>query len=333
MAREPEERYASVEDLARDLHAFLESRRGRRGGSPRRAKQSGGHERRRSCSPRRASPRAASSARSTAPAADALRYGVVRAQPRAPRAALPARDREPRRMVPGGGARRWRSAGARRTSLDRRGSGLNLETEPGDAASAEVLLEDVRRFRAHVGLDALVLVGLSWGGKLALAAALDQPRGRARARPRDSGSRAARRLLAGRSGSASRSACALGGRARFHVPIEPEMFTRTPRYLDYIENDPLRLQRVTRALPAREPRARPHDPRARPHAGRAGAAVPGRARPDHRQRAHTGAARAPPGRTPARRASTSEATHSIQFDETGRPGARRRPASWRSVAC
>ena len=49
----------------------------------------------------------------------------------------------------------------------------------------------------------------------------------------------------GRSGSASRSASSLGGRARFHVPIEPEMFTRTPRFLDFIVNDPLRLQRVT----------------------------------------------------------------------------------------
>jgi acylglycerol lipase len=57
----------------------------------------------------------------------------------------------------------------------------------------------------------------------------------------------------------------VGGRARFHVPIEPEMFTRTPRFLEYIVNDPLRLEKVTaRFLLAslgldREIRARIHE--------------------------------------------------------------------------
>jgi alpha-beta hydrolase superfamily lysophospholipase len=128
--------------------------------------------------------------------------------------------------------------------LDRRGSGLNHESGTGDAPSAAVLLEDVRRFRAHAGLDDVVLVGLSWGGKLALAAALDQPTG-------------VRALVLVTPGLVPRVgyplftrigialALLLGGGIRFHVPIEPDMFTRTPRFLAYIVNDPLRLERVT----------------------------------------------------------------------------------------
>jgi acylglycerol lipase len=128
--------------------------------------------------------------------------------------------------------------------VDRRGSGLNRGTEEGDAASADVLLEDLRRFRRHAALESLVLVGLSWGGKLAVAAALDQPEG-------------VRALVLVTPGLVPRVdftvpqkvgialSLAAGGRARFHVPIEPEMFTRTPRILDSIVRDPLRLERVT----------------------------------------------------------------------------------------
>ena len=128
--------------------------------------------------------------------------------------------------------------------VDRRGSGLNHDVAPGDAPSARVLLDDVRRFRTHARIAAPVVVGLSWGGKLALAAALDQPQG-------------VRALVLITPGLAPRVdftplqkvgvalSLAAGGRARFHVPIEPRMFTHTPRFLDYIEGDPLRLQRVT----------------------------------------------------------------------------------------
>jgi alpha-beta hydrolase superfamily lysophospholipase len=37
----------------------------------------------------------------------------------------------------------------------------------------------------------------------------------------------------------------VGGKGRFKVPIEPEMFTHTPRFLDFIRADPWRLQKVT----------------------------------------------------------------------------------------
>lgn len=126
--------------------------------------------------------------------------------------------------------------------VDRRGSGLNRDVEPGDARSAATLLEDLRRFRSHAGLAQPFLAGLSWGGKLALAAALDQPvRGVVLVTPGlvprvDLSAPQKLRLLL---------ALAVGGRARFHVPITPEMFTHTPRYLEYIRNDPDRLERVS----------------------------------------------------------------------------------------
>ena len=128
--------------------------------------------------------------------------------------------------------------------LDRRGSGLNREEEPGDTASAAVLLEDVRRFRAHAGLGEPVLVGLSWGGKLALATALDQPQG-VRAIVLVTPALVPRVDYSWLERSGIALSLLVGGRKRFHVPIEPEMFTRTQRFLDFIVNDPLRLERVT----------------------------------------------------------------------------------------
>jgi pimeloyl-ACP methyl ester carboxylesterase len=128
--------------------------------------------------------------------------------------------------------------------LDRRGSGLNRDGQVGDAESADELLEDVRSFRSAAGLSSLTLVGLSWGGKLAVAAALDDPEGVCALVLVTPGlvprvdlpwTQKLRVLLS----------LANGGGAHFDLPIEPEMFTRTPRYLDYIENDPDRIERVT----------------------------------------------------------------------------------------
>jgi pimeloyl-ACP methyl ester carboxylesterase len=128
--------------------------------------------------------------------------------------------------------------------LDRRGSGLNLAPSPGDTDSARTLLEDVRLFREHVGSPEFHVVGLSWGGKLAVAATLEQPR----------------RLLSLTlitPGLKSRvalslwqklfllSGCILGWKNRLKIPISPEMFTETPLYLEFIRNDPWRLTTVT----------------------------------------------------------------------------------------
>jgi acylglycerol lipase len=131
--------------------------------------------------------------------------------------------------------------------LDRRGSGANAGTEPGDAASAAVLLEDVRRFREHAGLESPVLVGLSWGGKLALAAALDQPQD-VRAVVLVTPGLVSRLDLSWPQKLRLAASLAVGGRGRVALPIEPEMFTLTPRFLARIRSDPLRVTRVTARL-------------------------------------------------------------------------------------
>jgi pimeloyl-ACP methyl ester carboxylesterase len=141
-------------------------------------------------------------------------------------------------------AARLREFGFATYLLDRRGSGLNMNYLPGDAPSARVLLEDVRRFRRRLGDPKLHLLGLSWGGKLATAVALDQPD-------------ELQSLILVTPGLRSRTDLSLlakanvllsllaGGRRRFKLPIEPEMFTHTPRFLDFIRADPWRLQKVT----------------------------------------------------------------------------------------
>lgn len=128
--------------------------------------------------------------------------------------------------------------------LDRRGSGLNMNPSPGDVSSAHVLLEDVRRFRRQLDHVSIHLAGLSWGGKLAAAVALDQPDG-------------LQSLILITPGLRYRTDLSLltkarvvlslltGGRTRFEIPIEPEMFTHTRGFLEFIRQDPWRLQKVT----------------------------------------------------------------------------------------
>ena len=128
--------------------------------------------------------------------------------------------------------------------LDRRGSGLNGGEAPGDAASAAVLLEDVRCARAALGDPVLHLVGLSWGGKLATAVALAEPDRVASLILVTPGLRA-RVDLTWRQKLAVGLSLLGGGTRRFPVPIVAEMFTREPDLLAFIRNDPLRTTSVT----------------------------------------------------------------------------------------
>lgn len=121
---------------------------------------------------------------------------------------------------------------------DRRGSGLNRHAEANGSTAAQ-LVHDVAAARRTAG-EPLLMIGLSWGGKLAVASALAQQTG-------------LRGLVLVTPGLASRVGLPLvsklrlvaslltGGRARIPIPIEPAMFTTTPRHLDYIQRDPLRL--------------------------------------------------------------------------------------------
>ncbi len=128
--------------------------------------------------------------------------------------------------------------------LDRRGSGLNRDVDAGDARDADELLADVAAFRASLGDPSLVLTGLSWGGKLALAAALAEPE-RTQALVLVTPGLVPRVDLAMPSKLKLLTSLAFGGRARIALPIEPEMFTTDPELLAFIRDDDWRLHDVT----------------------------------------------------------------------------------------
>lgn len=133
--------------------------------------------------------------------------------------------------------------------LDRRGSGLNRDRDAGDAPSAGILLSDVERAvaeaRRRIGALPVVLMGISWGGKLAacyaarrgddlaglilsapgIAAKADLPLGR--------------KLLV--------TICRLvAPRVTFALPLEaPELFTANPERIAYLKQDRLSLLRAT----------------------------------------------------------------------------------------
>ena len=122
--------------------------------------------------------------------------------------------------------------------LDRRGSGLNRENRgflSGYVDDYGTLLADIHAFIAPLRerYQHVFLVGLSWGGKLALSYGLTHPQD-----------------VDGLDVSfANKLKIALlsplNPGARVPVPIQPEMFTTTPLYLDYIRDDPLRLTSAT----------------------------------------------------------------------------------------
>ena len=133
--------------------------------------------------------------------------------------------------------------------LDRRGSGLNRENRgflSGHVDAYETLLADIDSFITplHDRYDQVFLVGLSWGGKLALAYGLSHPQAVAGLVLITPGLRAevdVTMLNKLKIGLLS----PLNPTARVPTPIQPEMFTTTPVYLDYIRNDPLRLNSAT----------------------------------------------------------------------------------------
>jgi pimeloyl-ACP methyl ester carboxylesterase len=133
--------------------------------------------------------------------------------------------------------------------LDRRGSGINRENRgfvSGHADSYKVLFDDLRTFIQSLRgrYDSVFLVGMSWGGKLALGHGLTYPediRGLILITP------GIRALVDVSLLTKLRIAFSsvLEPTAPFAIPITPEMFTTTPRYLDYITRDPLRLKYAT----------------------------------------------------------------------------------------
>jgi alpha-beta hydrolase superfamily lysophospholipase len=138
--------------------------------------------------------------------------------------------------------------------LDRRGSGLNQQ-DRGDTPSFRRLLDDVVEFLGGLNAAAdtpvrdrrlnLFLMGISWGGKLAAALQRRHPGlvdGLALLCP---GFRASvgppwwQRL-------AILWSRLVAPRRRFPIPLDdPELFTATPRWQQFLRDDPLSLRQAT----------------------------------------------------------------------------------------
>ena len=134
-------------------------------------------------------------------------------------------------------------------SLDRRGSGINRENRgyvSGHINHYQILLDDIHDFIAPLRrrYRHVFLVGLSWGGKLATAYELEYPQdvdGLILITPGikalvDVSLPVKLKILL---------YAQISPESRIASPIAPEMFTTTPRYLDYIKGDPSRLTHAT----------------------------------------------------------------------------------------
>ena len=131
---------------------------------------------------------------------------------------------------------------------DRRGSGLNSAAR-GDTPSAERWLTDIDDLtawaQAELGVERFDLVGVSWGGKLALAWALQNA------------TQVRRLLLIGpglfpavdiSAGTRLRVGLSLlaGGKRTFAIPLDdPARFTDNPAGREFIAGDPLKLIQAT----------------------------------------------------------------------------------------
>jgi alpha-beta hydrolase superfamily lysophospholipase len=138
--------------------------------------------------------------------------------------------------------------------LDRRGSGINRENRgfaSGHVPRGIDLLEDIRgalrEIRGNVGVETVYLIGLSWGGKCAAAYDVRHPGdvdGLVLITPG----------IVPKVDLVFFDKCSIladlfidPGRRR-RIPIEPEMFSDSPRHLEFIRNDPLRLHSVSAAF-------------------------------------------------------------------------------------
>jgi alpha-beta hydrolase superfamily lysophospholipase len=153
---------------------------------------------------------------------------------------------------------RWYEASSRRLAgsgvavyqVERRGSGMDTAHERGHVDRAEVWLRDVtlaaEQARDETGVAPVHLMGVSWGGKLAVACAAARPD-------------LYKSLILAAPGIVPRvdvylatkvrvAKCLALGRPleRFPIPLDdPHLFTENPERIRYIAEDPLSLREVT----------------------------------------------------------------------------------------
>jgi alpha-beta hydrolase superfamily lysophospholipase len=144
--------------------------------------------------------------------------------------------------------RRLAEAGFAVSFLDRRGSGQNTEAR-GDTPSFRRLLDDIAEFlrplRQQQPALPIFLAGISWGGKPVVALQRRHP-GLADGlallcpgfRPRVAPSRKERLAILWSRLTAPRRL--------FPVPLsDPQLFTATPRWQEFIRDDPLSIRQAT----------------------------------------------------------------------------------------
>ena len=136
-------------------------------------------------------------------------------------------------------------------SLDRRGSGINRENRgyvSGHVEKGTNLIDDIHRAvglaRKSGKVDEIYLIGLSWGGKYIMAYDATYPNevdGMIQITP---GMKPKVDLKPVQK-LAVISDAVFAPKRQHRIPIEPTMFTTDPVNLDYIANDPLKLETVS----------------------------------------------------------------------------------------
>jgi alpha-beta hydrolase superfamily lysophospholipase len=132
--------------------------------------------------------------------------------------------------------------------FDRRGSGRNTEAR-GHAASADQLIDDARAagdaLRQKSGFATHHVVGVSWGGKLAVAAHVTHPE-HARSLtlvtpgiyPRDGATKAEKARIG--------FSMLYNPQQSFDIPLnDPHLFTSNPQWAEFFRTDPLTLRQCT----------------------------------------------------------------------------------------
>jgi acylglycerol lipase len=130
--------------------------------------------------------------------------------------------------------------------IDRRGSGMNRENRgitSGDVDTYQTWIDDLDTIIGPLDeqYDKVILMGLSWGGKLAMGYALEHPEdvdGLILITPGFSSK------VPGEFATAM-DVIFSAPEDYVKIPIEPEWFTETPEYLEKLKVDPLRLQYAT----------------------------------------------------------------------------------------
>lgn len=147
-------------------------------------------------------------------------------------------------------SRRLAEAGVAVYQIERRGSGRDTAHERGHVDRAETWLLDVAAAaevaRRETGVAAVHLLGVSWGGKLALACAGHRPDLYASVMMASPG--IFPRIDVGLATKIRIGQCLASGRPlrRFPIPLsDPHLFTENPERIRYIAEDPLSLRQVT----------------------------------------------------------------------------------------